>query len=49
MIMKFEDVMTIFLIVILTVLYYLKPDVHTEKRGCEYVEKAECKQVWVKK
>lgn len=22
---------------------------HTEKYGCEYVEKAECKQVWVKK
>ena len=22
---------------------------HTEKHGCEYVEKAECKQVWVKK
>jgi len=20
---------------------------HTEKHGCEYVEKAECKQVWV--
>ena len=22
---------------------------HTEKHGCEYVEKAECKQVWVRK
>ena len=22
---------------------------HTEKHGCEYVEKTECKQVWVKK
>lgn len=22
---------------------------HAEKHGCEYVEKAECKQVWVKK
>lgn len=24
-------------------------DMHTEKQGCEYVEQAECKQVWVKK
>lgn len=23
--------------------------IHTEKHGCEYVEKAECKQVWIKK
>lgn len=22
---------------------------HTEKHGCEYVEKTECEQVWVKK
>lgn len=22
---------------------------HTEKHGCEYVEKTECKQVWVRK
>jgi hypothetical protein len=22
---------------------------HTDKHGCEYVEKAECKQVWIKK
>lgn len=22
---------------------------HTEKNGCEYVEKTECKQVWVRK
>ena len=22
---------------------------HTEKSGCEYVEKTECKQVWVRK
>ena len=22
---------------------------HTEKHGCEYVEKTECKQVWIKK
>ena len=27
----------------------MKESVHTEKHGCEYVEKAECKQVWVKK
>ena len=22
---------------------------HSERHGCEYVEKSECKQVWVKK
>ena len=26
-----------------------KSSIHTEKHGCEYVEKAECKQVWVRK
>ena len=25
-----------------------KKRIHTEKQGCEYVEKAECKQVWIK-
>lgn len=25
-----------------------KSGIHTEKQGCEYVEKAECKKVWVK-
>lgn len=27
----------------------LTPETHTEKHGCEYVEKRECKQVWVAK
>jgi len=27
----------------------LTPEIHTEKHGCEYVEKTECKQVWVVK
>lgn len=26
-----------------------KVSLHTEKHHCEYVEKTECKQVWVKK
>lgn len=26
-----------------------KNSIRTEKHGCEYVEKTECKQVWVRK
>lgn len=29
-------------------IYRVESSIHPQKAGCEYVEKTECKQVWVK-
>ena len=33
---------------VVTTMAVNQSSIHTEKHGCEYVEKAECEQVWIK-
>ena len=46
---KFIFIMAAFMVGVGVGIAINELDMHTEKQGCEYVEKAECKQVWIKK